>query len=114
MPAMSDLGLLRTFLSVYRAGSVSAGAHDVHLSQPAVTAHVRALESYVGEELFTRTPRGTEPTRAGVELARRCHAHLDALEELLGALAADEPIANEVWIGGPSEIMGEWLLPRIV
>ena len=111
---MSDIAHLRTFLAVYRAGSVTGGASSIHLSQPAVTAHVRALEAYVGEPLFTRTARGTEPTRAGDELARRCQQHLDSLQELLGTLSADDALAHEVWIGGPSELIGEWLLPRML
>jgi DNA-binding transcriptional LysR family regulator len=44
-----DLSLLRTFLAVYRAGSLTRAAAQIGLSQPTVTAQVRALEARLGQ-----------------------------------------------------------------
>ena len=46
-----DLRLLRSFLAVAHCGKVSTAAKQLHLSQPAVTAHLRRLEEIVGEPL---------------------------------------------------------------
>jgi DNA-binding transcriptional LysR family regulator len=66
-----SLDVLRTFLAVYRAGSVTRGAELLGLSQPTVTAQIRSLEADLGQPLFERLPRGMAPTVAADELARR-------------------------------------------
>ncbi|MGW0943018.1 LysR family transcriptional regulator [Streptomyces sp. NPDC002623] len=79
LPTHADLNLLRTFLAVYRSGSFTAAAPQLGLSQPTVTAQIRTLEQQSGRELFTRLPRGVEPTPPAHELAEQVAAPLDAL-----------------------------------
>ncbi|MQY12888.1 hypothetical protein SRB5_30270 [Streptomyces sp. RB5] len=71
---MYGLNLLRTFLAVHRAGSFTAAASLLGLSQPTVTAQIRALEQQTARELFERRPRGVVPTPAADELAVRVAA----------------------------------------
>jgi Bacterial regulatory helix-turn-helix protein, lysR family len=59
---MADLEYLRAFLATYRSGSVTKAAEYVHLSQPAVSGQIKALEQQLGRTLFTRTPRGIVST----------------------------------------------------
>jgi DNA-binding transcriptional LysR family regulator len=59
-----SLDLLRTFLAVYREGSLTRAAQRLSLSQPAVTGQLKTLEAELGRPLFTRLPRGVEPTPA--------------------------------------------------
>jgi DNA-binding transcriptional LysR family regulator len=101
-----DLGLLRTFLAVYRAGSLSAAAPRLGLSQPAVTAQLRALETSLGRQLFRRGPRGVLPTGAADELVREVAEHLDALE----SVGVAEP---SVRLGAPAEFLAEQVLPLL-
>ena len=56
---------LRYFWTVARAGSVTAAAKELHLTQPAVSAQIRALEQAVGEPLFTKRGRGLALTETG-------------------------------------------------
>jgi DNA-binding transcriptional LysR family regulator len=105
--SVMDLGLLRTFLAVYRAGSLSAAAPRLGLSQPAVTAQVRALETALDRQLFHRRARGVVPTGAADELARQVAAHLDALETVGPGAAAS------VRLGGPAEFLAEQVLPAL-
>jgi LysR family transcriptional regulator of gallate degradation len=66
---------------VARAGSVSAAARAVHLSQPAVTQAVATLERHFGARLFERGSRGMTPTAAGGLVAVRVGRALDQLGE---------------------------------
>lgn len=56
---------VHTFLAVYRQRSYTRAARELHISQPAVTQHIRQLEQHYGCALFAKTGRGVEPTAAG-------------------------------------------------
>lgn len=77
-----DLALLRTFVTVHRAGSFTRAAALLGLSQPAVTSQIRTLERQLGRPLFLRQARGVTPTTMGDELAHKAAPHLDALVEI--------------------------------
>jgi LysR family transcriptional regulator, transcriptional activator of the cysJI operon len=59
----------RTFAAVARNGSFSRAAAELHVSQPAVSKHVAALEAELGTSLVIRGRRGTTLTPAGDQLA---------------------------------------------
>ncbi|MFI7706329.1 LysR family transcriptional regulator [Nonomuraea sp. NPDC049480] len=105
-----SLDLLRTFLAVHRTGSVTAAARTLGLSQPAVTAQVKALESALDRPLFDRLPRGVAATPAADELARRVAASLDALEEVV---ESELPRDSAVHLGGPAEFLCEVVMPML-
>ncbi|GEE00361.1 hypothetical protein nbrc107696_08070 [Gordonia spumicola] len=48
-PKPPSLDQLRTFLAVFRAGSLSDAARQMGVSQPSVTNHVAALEKWFGK-----------------------------------------------------------------
>lgn len=66
--------LMRPFLAVAEAGSISRGAVKLAMSQPAVTKAIHRLERELGVSLFERRARGVVPTRFGEALLR--HAKL--------------------------------------
>ncbi|WP_371100826.1 LysR family transcriptional regulator [Streptomyces sp. PU_AKi4] len=113
LPAHADLNLLRTFLAVYRTGTFTAAAPALGLSQPTVTAQIRTLEQQTGRELFTRLPRGAEPTPLAHELAARIAGPLDALAALESAGPLAGPSAP-VHLAGPSELLCVRVLPALV
>src|ERR1700730_18839696 len=76
---MADLMYLRSFIAMYRSGSIKKASHYLNLSQPAVSGQLRILETQIGRDLFTRTSRGIIPTAAGHELARRRGPPIHAL-----------------------------------
>lgn len=105
---MADLEHLRSFLAMYRAGSVTRAARVVHLTQPALSAQLRALEANLGRRLFTRRARGLEATPAAHGLAAAIAPHLDALGALAeDARAGSQQIAGNVSLGGPAELLGK-------
>ncbi|WP_354637806.1 LysR family transcriptional regulator [Kitasatospora camelliae] len=108
-----DLNLLRTFLAVHRSGSFTAAAQVLGLSQPTVTAQIRALERQGGRELFERLPRGVAPTPVADELAARVAGPLDALAAVTGHGPGPEAEAEPVHLAGPAELLGTTVLPAL-
>jgi DNA-binding transcriptional LysR family regulator len=106
---------LRTFIAVYRSGSVSGGAAHRGLSQPAASQQLAALERRVGLPLVTRTPRGVEPTRRGRELHAQVADSLDRLEPVLvgldgGPVAPPDPVLR---LGSSAEFFSAVVVPRL-
>lgn len=52
--ARFDLNLLRIFDAIYASGGVSAAAHQLHLSQPAISHALAKLRDAFGDPLFVR------------------------------------------------------------
>lgn len=77
-----DLTQLRTFLTVAQEGHLTRAAERLHISQPTASNHIRALETQFGVKLFSRTPRGLEPTAAGARLAQSAAQVLGSSLEL--------------------------------
>ncbi len=118
---MGDIDRLRAFLAIHRSGSVTEAARQLHMSQPAVTQQLQALEAVTGRRLFRRLPRGVEPTPAGRELAEEVGSHLDAVEEAWGQWLGRMSTSDDddalrgasVYIGGPSEFITNRMLPAL-
>ncbi|MBL8130392.1 MAG: LysR family transcriptional regulator [Anaerolineae bacterium] len=66
---MLDLYKLQVFLTAARAGSFSAAAERLYVTQPAVSQHVGDLEALLGRTLFVRGRRGVSLTPHGQRLA---------------------------------------------
>lgn len=69
-----DLTDLSLFQHVLECGSITAGAQRSHLSLPAASARIRAMESSLGIPLLARNRRGVQATPAGQALLQ--HARL--------------------------------------
>jgi DNA-binding transcriptional LysR family regulator len=76
-----ELAQLRTFLKVAEHGSVTKAAAGLHLTQPAVTQHIRALERQFGTALFERTGRGMLLNGPGELLRDYARKALAAIED---------------------------------
>lgn len=74
---------LRTFVAVAHDGSITRAADRLYLSQPAVSAHIKALEETLGLALFERTARGMSLTGDGQRLLAKAEQTLAAHRELL-------------------------------
>ncbi|GAB4450883.1 MAG: LysR family transcriptional regulator [Chloroflexi bacterium OHK40] len=106
---------LRTFLAVVEAGNYSLAAATLHMTQPAVSQQIHALEEQLGGmKLFRRVGQRMVPTHAGEELlpsARELVRLAERAEQTLLALRGQ--VAGRVAIGcTPSS--GERLLPRLL
>jgi DNA-binding transcriptional LysR family regulator len=111
---MADFERFRSFVAVYRAGTVSAGAEARFLTQPAVSQHVAALEAETGHKLFKRMPRRMVPTEYGKKLYAQVAQAVDKLEQVAqqrrGTLEVDMPLVR---LGAPTEYFHEILLKSL-
>jgi len=78
-----EIHQLKTFLAVAREGSITRASEQLYLSQPAVSAHIKAIEDTLGLTLFDRTPRGMSLTADGQRLLTKVEHTLAAHRELL-------------------------------
>jgi DNA-binding transcriptional LysR family regulator len=105
---------LRTFVAIYRSGSVTAGAARRGLSQPAASQQLAGLERRAGAPLFVRTAGGVEPTRRGRELYAQVAEQLDRLEPVLvgleGGVGATPP--PTIRFGSSAEYFSFEVVPR--
>ena len=84
-----DHAHLRTLGEVVRHGSFSRAADVLHLSQPAVSHHIRHLETELGLPLLDRVGKRAFPTRAGrllLEHAQRALGELEAARQAIQLL----------------------------
>lgn len=77
-----DSDLLRTFLAVAQAGSVTEGAARIHRSQSAISLQIKRLEKILGQPVFKRNGRGVALSETGRRLlpvAQDVTARLDVV-----------------------------------
>ncbi|WP_416898141.1 MAG: LysR family transcriptional regulator [Minwuia sp.] len=109
-----DWDHLQTFLAVLKEGGLSQAARGLGLSQPSVGRHIDALESALGEPLFTRSRNGMSPTAAALRLAPHAEAMASAAAALRRAASADEAeIRGPVRLTAP-EVMAQEVLPPML
>lgn len=87
-----DAVQLKSFVAVAHEGNLTQTAKRLFLSQPAVSAQIKALEEYVGTPLFRSTGKGMVLTRAGEILLPEAESLLQykhKLEYFAKTLAGD-------------------------
>ncbi len=86
-----NLQQLRYVVATVEHQTMTAAADALHVSQPALTRAVRALERELGTSLFVRSGRRVLPTPAGLAVARHASRALAELDQLR-ALGSRQPI----------------------
>lgn len=109
----ASLRELRAFVAACDEGALTRAALVLHLSQPALSKQIMALEQKVGARLLERLPRGVRPTAAGRSLlprARELVAIWDQAELELAAAAAGAGAGLTL---GMTTALGRGLVPRL-
>jgi DNA-binding transcriptional LysR family regulator len=109
-----DWALLRAFLAVANAGSLSRAAMELGSSQPTLSRQMTLLETQTGSVLFERTSRGLRLTEAGEALrvpAQRMQQH--AREWSLAAAGRSMSLSGTVRLTA-SEMVSAHLLPAVL
>lgn len=113
-PASFDWQLVRSFLAVLDAGSVTGAARATGAHQPTLTRHVAELEAQLGTPLFERTGRGVVPTGAALAIVDAARRMQDGALELAGAISG-----RRQGLGGTvrittSQVAAAYLLPPVL
>src|ERR1700753_4340523 len=77
MPSMRALECLVT---IVERGSLTNAAAALHMSQPALSHQIAALERELGTPVIERLPRGIRPTAAGLAAAAEARIALSAAD----------------------------------
>lgn len=110
-----DLNLLRVFVVVAEAGSVTRAASRLYLTQPAISAAIARLTVAVGAKLFAREGRGIRLTSRGEKLLDAARPHLEALVHATRSPEAFSPARSERILRlGSSDTTDAWLLPPLL
>ncbi|AWI78992.1 LysR family transcriptional regulator [Parazoarcus communis] len=82
---MTDVELyhLKTFVTVAEEKHLTRASERLFTSQPAISAHIKALEEELNLTLFDRTPKGMQLTAAGEQLLDRAQRTLAAAGDFL-------------------------------
>jgi DNA-binding transcriptional LysR family regulator len=108
-----DIGILKTFLEVYRTRHFGQAADNLFLTQSAVSARIRLLEQTVGVPLFTRNRNNIELTPAGLKLLKHADTILTTWNRARQEIAIEDSAQIPLAIGGvPSMwdiLLQQWL-----
>ncbi len=106
-----DFKQLESFAAVVRLGSFTRAAQHLYLSQPTVSAHVRALEEELGVPLLLRTTKSLDITPAG----QRVYEHVLQMLELRDRMVREtRPEEKTILHLGASTIPASYILPQVL
>ncbi|MEV4621849.1 LysR family transcriptional regulator [Asanoa sp. NPDC049573] len=109
-----ELREMRAYVAVVEEGGLSAAARRLHVSQPALSQQMSALERELGVDLLTRSSTGVRPTEAGRTLLSEARAVLARYDRAMSAVDRHTaPGGSLLRLGVPLELPGD-LLSRSV
>lgn len=109
-----DWNQLRAFFETAEAGSLSAAARRLGLTQPTLGRQVAALEKRLGVTLFERVGKSMALTGAGLALLEHARSMGAAAEELQLAASGQSQAVEGVVCVSVSDAFAVWLLPALL
>lgn len=107
---LPPLNALRAFEAAARHESFARAAQELHVSQGAISRHVKLLEARLGVALFRRHPQGIELTAPGRALLPELTA---SLERIARAVARAAQAEREIRVIAAPTLAMRWLVPRL-
>lgn len=104
---------LQTLLAVSKFESVSKAADALNLTQPAVTARIKALEDSLGLQVFERNAKGMRLTKRGGMLLQFAE-QFQHLSNLVEERVLDPGAVDQLMRIGVSETIAESWLPDFI
>jgi DNA-binding transcriptional LysR family regulator len=101
--------LLRTLIAVVDLRSFTKAAQSLGVTQPAVSAQIRRLQSILGADVFDRTASGVSLTPQGEAVIGYARRMLAINDQMLN-IAEPKPDVRRIRIGLPGDLSGP-LLP---
>lgn len=95
-----DLTQIRAFVTVAREGNLTRAAERLHLTQPAVSLQIKALQASLDLQLFARTPSGMALTDDGAKLLPFAQRVMESVAEFRqGASGLHSTLSGPLAIG---------------
>ena len=85
-----DLRILRYFIAVAEEENITRAAERLHVSQPALSMQLAALEDELGHKLLERSARGIALTEKGIALRQRADDLVDLAERVEAEIKASD------------------------
>jgi DNA-binding transcriptional LysR family regulator len=109
-----DLNLLRVFDEVMSERSLTRAAHNLSITQPAVSNALRRFRKAVGDELITRSGQQMVPTPRALTLWPEVRAALRQLQEVLTPSSFVPAQANTTFVLAMADATAAELMPALV
>ncbi len=110
---MVNLELYRTFIAIYREGTISKAAISVDITQPAASQQLASLEKILKIKLFERTPRKMVPTNLGHELYTKISDSFDWIAHVSEDFTKADKKQTLFTIGVPLEFYQDKLIQKV-
>ena len=110
MPQVLDIAPLRSMVAVADCGGFHRAAAALHLTQSAVSQHLRKIEGVVGGPVVERSGRGVVFTELGQRVLRHARTILAAHDTALDDLGATD---SRVLVIGATEHGADVMLPGL-
>lgn len=110
---LPPLNALRAFEAAARLKSVSKAAHELSVTQSAVSHQIKALEDWARAPLLQRDGRGIALTDAGQRYAAAIAPALDQIDLATRRLLADDPRKGWLTVSTMPSFASKWLVPRL-
>lgn len=108
------LNQIEAFVNIAKYKSFSKAANQLYLSQPTISAYIKALEADVGTQLITRTTKDVELTEAGMTFYKYALELLDLREKACKEMRSySDGISGTISIA-TSPFASQYILPNMI
>ncbi|KZK98052.1 Glycine cleavage system transcriptional activator [Pseudovibrio sp. Ad5] len=111
-PKGPPLNALRAFEAAARLGGFANAAEELSVTAGAVSQHIKALEEWVGADLFERRSQGVHLTELGQDIAPHFSKAFDELGNAVRQLRA-KTSRKTIHIAALPSVAQLWLSPRL-
>lgn len=109
-----DLNLLRVFDEVMAERNLTRAAHNLAMTQPAVSNALRRLRELLGDDLVRRSRYGVEPTPLALQLWPAVREALQRLRATLAPGPFDPATAQDAFVLAMADATASQLMPGLV
>lgn len=109
---LPPLNPLKVFEVVSRLGNLTAAAHELRVSQSAVSRQIAVIEEYLGVQLFTRERIGVRLTDAGGHYAERIRPAFELIAQATDQITQRHS-DNVIRVRTYTTLTARWLIPRL-
>lgn len=110
MQALPPLNAIRAFEAAARNRSFSRAANELHVTQGAISRHIKTLEESLNCQLFLRHPQGVELTDAGEQLLPDLTSSFERITEAIRQVSVSD---KELKIIAAPTMAIRWLIPYL-